>query len=245
MDDPAATTDLDTRLRALTPTPWALYLMVALNFGVWAANLLDGMSPIAPLSSDLLRWGANSPQTIVGGGQYWRLLTAAFLHSGATHLALNMVGLWSAGPLVNRLYGNAQCLLIYLGSALVANATSVLFAPPQSLSVGASGAVFGVLGALIVAVFQQRGRLPIGTGKNILATQGAFVLYSLGQGFSHTGTDNAAHVGGLVAGGLMAWVLVERLDDQATITRRALRVAEAVGLLAAGLVLLLGMAGVH
>ncbi|MEJ8855943.1 rhomboid family intramembrane serine protease [Variovorax robiniae] len=216
----AAEAQFDARLKAMTPMPWALYLMVALNVGVWVANVLTGMSPVAPLSEDLFRWGANSAWAVTQDGQFWRLLSAAFLHGGVMHLALNMLGLWSAGLVLNRLYGNRQFLLIYLGSAMAGNALSLHFSAQQSVSVGASGAVFGVLGALIVAVLQHGHRLPAGTRKSLLSTQAIFVVYSLVQGFARAGVDNAAHVGGLIAGSVLAWLLVERLDDEATAAKR-------------------------
>ena len=220
MEEHAAEIEFEARLKSLTPVPWALYLVVALNTGVWGANLVAGMSPMAPLAEDLFRWGANSAWAVTREGEYWRLLSAAFLHGGIVHLALNMLGLWSAGLLVNRMYGNGQFLLIYLGSALAGSALSLHYTAQQSVSVGASGAVFGVLGALVAALIQHRHRLPPSTRKNLLGTQAAFVAYSLVQGFAHKGIDNAAHVGGLVAGGVIAWLLVERLDEQATAAKR-------------------------
>jgi len=238
LDAHAAEGQFEARLKAMTPMPWALYLMVVLNVGVWAMNVLMGMSAVAPLSEDLFRWGANSAWAVVHDGQYWRLLSAAFLHGGVMHLALNMLGLWSAGLVLNRLYGNRQFLLIYLGSAIAGNALSLHFSAQQAVSVGASGAVFGVLGALIVAVLQHGHRLPAATRKNLLTTQAVFVVYSLVQGFARTGIDNAAHVGGLVAGSVLAWILVERLDDEATAAKRLRHSALAAVLWVAGVGLL-------
>jgi rhomboid protease GluP len=226
----AAASAFEDRLRQITPTTWALYLMVALNVGVWLANVASGLSIMAPSSPDLLRWGANSAWAVVNEGEYWRLLTAAFLHGGLFHLALNMLGLWSAGQQLNRLYGNFQFLLIYLASALAGSALSLHFAAQASVAVGASGAVFGVLGALLVALYQHRRHVPSLASRNILTSQGIFLVYALVQGFGKQGIDNAAHVGGLVMGALMAWLLVVRIDDAAAIhTSDKLRQRQGLG----------------
>lgn len=215
-----AVENFDARLKELTPVTWALYLMVGVNVAVWLANLGAGISAFKPLPSELLAWGANSAASVVEDRQYWRLLTAAFLHGGFLHLALNMLGLWEAGRQLNRLHGNFQFLLIYLASALTGSALSLHFSAQQSVSVGASGAVFGVLGALLVAMYQHRGQIPGVTSKNVMTSQGVFLAYALVQGFSKQGIDNAAHVGGLIAGCVLAWVLTEKIAAVATPARR-------------------------
>lgn len=215
-----AAADFEARLTALTPLTWAVYLMVGINVAVWLANVVSGMGIMQPSPADLLAWGANSASSVLNDREYWRLLTATFLHGGAIHLGFNMLGLWVAGRQLNRLHGNGNFLLIYLGSALAGSALSLHFSAQQSVSVGASGAVFGVLGALLVAMFQHRGQIPSLTGKNVLTSQGLFLAYALVQGFSQRGVDNAAHMGGLVAGCALAWILVEKIDAQASPARR-------------------------
>lgn len=244
MEDMALAAAFQARLRTLTPYPWALYLVVALNVGVWLLTLLKGLNPLTPAASDLFRWGANSTWSVTQESEYWRLLAAAFLHGGVVHLALNMLGLWTAGLMLNRLFGNAQFLVIYLGSALIGNALSLHFASQHSVAVGASGAVFGILGALLVTVHRHRHRIPGMIGKDVLTSQGIFLVYSLVQGFTKQGVDNAAHVGGLIAGAAMACLLAERIDDQrssSSTRRRQMLTGVAVG---AGLVTLV-LAVVH
>lgn len=215
-----AVADFEVKLKQLTPVTWALYGVVGVNVAVWLANVASGMSAFKPLPADLLAWGANSAASVVEDRQYWRLLTAIFLHGGFLHLALNMLGLWQAGKQLNRLHGNFQFLLIYLASALTGSALSLHFSAQQSVSVGASGAVFGVLGALLVAMYQHRGQIPGITSKNVMTSQGVFLAYALVQGFSKQGIDNAAHVGGLVAGCVLAWLLTEKIAAVATPARR-------------------------
>lgn len=219
-----AEADFEHRLSKMTPVTWALYLMVALNMGVWLANVLSGVSAFKPLPSDLLRWGANSAASVVEDHQYWRLLSATFLHAGVLHIALNMLGLWEAGKQLNRLYGNAQFLMIYFASALVGSALSLHFSAQQAVSVGASGAVFGVLGALLTAMYRHRGRIPGTMSKNVMSSQLVFLVYALGQGFAKEGIDNAAHVGGLLAGSLLAWLLAGKLDETQGLRRRQVTV---------------------
>ncbi|WP_066268794.1 rhomboid family intramembrane serine protease [Hydrogenophaga palleronii] len=218
----------EARLRSLTPVPWAVYLVIAVNVAVWLFNLLDGMSPMKPTPAELFAWGANSTTAVVRDGEYWRLFTATVLHGGVLHLGLNMFALWDAGRRVCRWYGNGQFLLIYLGAGLAGSALSLHFSSQQAVSVGASGAVFGVLGALLVGVYQHRASVPKAMATQLMTSQGVFVALMLAQGFARSGIDNAAHVGGLLAGALMAWLLVEQIDEQAGAARRLGRQAVSV-----------------
>lgn len=234
-----AEADFEQHLREKTPSLWALYAVVVLNVGVWLANLADGMSPLQPDTADLFRWGAGSASAVVRDGEFWRLLTATVLHGGLLHLALNMYALWVAGTQVTRWFGNGQFLLIYWGSAMAGSALSLHFSAQQAVSVGASGAVFGVLGAVLAAVFQHRERVPKPVVTQLLTSQGLFVAISLGQGFVREGIDNAAHIGGLLAGAGMAWLLVEVVDETASAAQRRSRqwlASAAAALAVAGLV---------
>lgn len=232
LDEARAHEAFEERLRVLTPTPWALYAVIAVNVAVWLLNVFDGMSAMKPESADLFAWGANSASAVVRDGEVWRLLTATVLHGGVMHLALNMFALWDAGRRVCRWFGNGQFLLIYLGAGLAGSALSLHFSSQQAISVGASGAVFGVLGALLVGVFQHRASVPKAMVTQLLTSQGVFVAIMLVQGFARSGIDNAAHVGGLVAGALLAWVLVEQVDERASTAQRRRQQVIALGLVA-------------
>ena len=223
--------DFENRLTRLTPVPWALYGVVMLNIGVWVATVLDGIHPSSPTPQSLFRWGANSAWAVVNDGQAWRLLTAPFLHGGAVHLAFNMLGLWAAGRLLCRWYGNRQFLLVYLGSALVGSGLSLHFASQANVSVGASGAVFGVLGAVLVGARVHRERIPSLTSRHVLTSQGLFAAYALLQGFIGKGIDNAAHVGGLLAGAALAALLVGPLQQEASARQQASGRGKAIALI--------------
>lgn len=210
-------------LDALTPTPWALYLVVALNVLVWAMNVAAGLSPTKPLSPELFRWGANAASAVLLDQQWWRLLAATFLHAGIVHLAFNMLGLWEAGKQLCRLLGNGQFLLIYLAASLCASAASLHYAAQNSVSVGASGAIFGVLGALLAASWHYRHIVPPANLRRLWIGLGFFIGYSLLHGLGQQNVDNAAHIGGLLSGTALGLVLLAPVDRRASLRRRRTR----------------------
>jgi membrane associated rhomboid family serine protease len=144
----------------------------------------------------LVRMGAMVP-LLVAQGEYWRLVTAMFLHAGPVHLAFNTLALYLFGGLVESALGTARFLAVYLVAGLFASAASFALSPPGAVAVGASGAVFGLLGAWLA--FNLRRRSLSLAQSNI---QGALLLIgiNLALGFTVRGIDNVAHIGGLVAG---------------------------------------------
>jgi rhomboid protease GluP len=222
----------ETHLDRLVPTPWALYTVVAANVLVWAMNVAAGLSPTRPMSPELFAWGANAASAVVLDGQWWRLLTAAFLHGGVVHLTFNMLGLWEAGKQLCRLLGNGQFWLVYLASALAGSSASLHYAAQHSISVGASGAVFGVLGALLTASWHYRRLVPPTNLRRLWTGLGFFIGYSLLHGFTQENVDNAAHVGGLVCGMLLGLMLLAPIDPQAGARQRR-HAAALAGLVAA------------
>ncbi len=223
---------LQGELDARTPVPWALYTVVGLNALVWVVSVLAGLSATQPLPAQLFQWGANSAWAVVRDHEYWRLLTATLLHAGFLHLALNLFALWQAGRQVCRWYGNGGFALVYVAAALVGSGLSLHFSAQQLVSVGASGAVFGVLGAFVVTIWRHRGRFPSSRATSLLLSQGLFLLYMLSQGFTQRGIDNAAHVGGLLAGGLLAALLPQVVDPVSAAGRHKRYAAGAAGALA-------------
>lgn len=199
------------RLVALAPHTHATYALIALNVGVWLWMAVSGIGILHAPADQLLLWGGNAASE-VQKGEWWRLLSATFIHGGILHIAMNMLGLYAAGTTVERIYGRRLFLLIYFGAGLLGSALSLHFSAQHAVSVGASGAVFGIAGALLVAYMQHRDKLPKASAKNMISGIGFFVIYSLMQGFGKTGIDNAAHVGGLIGGCLLAYILPERFD---------------------------------
>lgn len=198
------------RLAQATPTIWVTYVLIGINVLVWLANVVSGIDPMSPKVRDLALWGANFlPLTLE---QPWRLMAATVLHGGILHLALNMWALWNVGALAERFYGNTQYLIIYLLAGLFGSLASLFFSARMGVSVGASGAVFGVVGAILAALYTKHGKMPTAVVSSLRASLLPFVAFSLFMGFTTSHIDNAAHIGGGVAGFVLAMVLAEKFD---------------------------------
>ena len=179
-----------------------------INVAVFIAMALAGVSILEPTGQELVRWGANfGPYTI--GGQWWRLLTCVFLHIGIIHIAFNMWCLWDLGRLAESLYGHWTFGAVYLITGLAASVTSVAW-HPTGLSAGASGAIFGIAGALIASFYLGEFSLPRAAVAGTLRSVVMFAGYNLVFGAMWGRTDNAAHVGGLVSG-LILGALIARV----------------------------------
>lgn len=154
----------------------------------------------------MLNYGAAYGPLIVYEGEYWRLLTSAFMHFGITHLANNMLILLLMGGRLEQVLGHARYLVLYLLSAVGAGAFSLWYGMRTadfSVGAGASGAVFGVIGGLLWAVIRNRGRLLDLNTKQVMIFGGLSFYY----GLTAEGVDNAAHFGGAVAGFLLCMLL--------------------------------------
>lgn len=233
----ASEREFQEQLIALAPRTWVVYSLVGANILIWVATLFFGAGFLQSPAERLLVWGGNAASE-VQRGEWWRLLSATFLHNGALHVFMNMLGLIGSGVVVERIYGHRLFALIYLGSGLLGSAFSLYFSAQRTISVGASGAVFGVVGALLVAVYQHRKTLPkLFAGPTMHQTV-IFIVYSLQRGVGHQGIDNAAHVGGLLGGCLLAYMLPERFDMayfRKTVARRAVMAVVGVVAVTAGI----------
>jgi rhomboid protease GluP len=123
-----------------------------------------------------------------------------FLHFGLVHLTLNLWALWDAGQLVERMYGHARFTALYFASGLAGNLLSLVAHKGLAISGGASGAIFGIYGALLVFLWRERGSLHPHEFRWFFWGATAFAIVSLGLGLAITGIDNAAHIGGFVTG---------------------------------------------
>lgn len=198
-------------VRELAPMPWVMTSLVVANAIVWIAMLAAGARILGSPIPMLYEWGANSTSA-VQNGQLWRLVSSMFIHGNIFHLVINMAALVSAGLIVERIYGHRLFALIYFASGIVGSSLSLYFASQTTVAVGASGAIFGVTGALFVAIFQHRKRLPKSFSKQMIMSLSFFITYSLVQSLTKDGIDTAAHIGGLVAGAALAFILPERLN---------------------------------
>src|ERR1700686_729900 len=167
----------------------------------------------------MVHFGANfGPFTL--SGQWWRLLTYMFLHGGLFHIAINMWCLWDLGALCESLYGRWTFAAIYLTTGIAGGLASVGW-NPGVLSVGASGAIFGLAGALIASFYLGEFSMPQFASRGTLTSLAFFMVFSLVGGLGYNalfggtrpGIDNACHVGGLVSG-LILGTLIARFAPQ-------------------------------
>jgi rhomboid protease GluP len=196
----------EAALARAAPRPVVTPLMAAACVIVFVLTGLDGAGWVTPDPGVHVRWGSNLG-LLTRSGEWWRILTAAFLHFGIVHLALNVWVLIDLGRLAERLYGRLPFLAIYLFAAVTGGLASLAWQPDVN-SAGASGAIFGVLGALIAFFAQPGTGVPGKVLRRHLFTALAFLGYSLAVGFTQPGIDNAAHLGGLAGGFALGWLLV-------------------------------------
>ncbi len=185
----------------------------------------------------LQRFGGNLVAATLGG-EPWRLITSMFLHAGVLHLAVNGYALYMLGRFGEQLFGPARLWIIYLLAGVGGSATSAMFGDASRLSVGASGAIFGLLGAVIVGMARMRGFVPEHWRKQVFYNLLVILGLNLFIGFKLEMVDNSAHMGGLVGGALVTLLLLLPGNRrQSTATRRifgAVAVALAVLTLACG-----------
>lgn len=200
--DMVAVKDRNETLALFTPhegfyiTPLIMYA----NIGVFLAMMVAGLGFISFHGDDLVRWGANyGPMT--KDGQWWRLLTSTFLHGGLMHLLANMYGLMFVGIFLEPVMGKWKYLALYLGTGILASLTS-LWWHDQTVSVGASGAIFGLYGVFLALL--QRKIFPPEMSKAFMMSTLIFVGFNLLMGLTG-GIDNAAHIGGLISGFLLGF----------------------------------------
>ena len=154
----------------------------------------------------MLECGAVYAPLIIEQGQWYRMITSMFLHFGAPHLINNMLVLFVLGQRLEPVTGKMKFLLIYILGGLGGNLISLIWdmrTGDYSLSAGASGAVFAVMGGMIYVIIRHRGRVADLTVRQMLI-MAAFSLYF---GFASEGVDNVAHIGGLLSGFLIAVIL--------------------------------------
>ncbi|MEJ2732662.1 MAG: rhomboid family intramembrane serine protease [Anaerolineae bacterium] len=184
---------------------WILLgLIVAVYLGMEAMGwTLTGTLGGSSNTEVLIRMGAKVTP-LIAAGEYWRLFTSMFLHIGIMHLAFNGYALLVIGTELERLFGHSRFLAIYFLSGLMGSLASYAFS--YSLAAGASGAIFGLIGALgaFFAIHRER----LGTwGRNRLINIAFLIALNLFLGFTQPGIDNLAHIGGLLAGLGLGWAM--------------------------------------
>lgn len=186
--------------------PVITYALIAVNVALYLLLYSQG----GPSNERALRdFGALSPQ-LVENGEIWRLFTALFLHASVPHILFNMTSLFAVGTLAERLYGSGKFLAIYIGAGLIGSLCSFVFAvlsgQMNELGVGASGAIFGVAGALVAIRFHGSDVIPERLRRRVSSSMAPLVAVSLIFAYLTPHIDNAAHVGGLCGGILLSFI---------------------------------------
>ena len=181
---------------------FATSIIIDINILIFILTLLSGNDIISPEPWELLYWGGNRRIEVMDG-QWWRLFTAVFLHSGILHLISNIVGLVIAAKFIEPLLGRKNYFILYILSGLFGSLASILWYQ-NTVCVGASGAILGLYGAILGLVYQDA--YPKERKKYIFVLISIFVGLSLLGGLAE-GIDNAAHIGGLLSGVLIGTVL--------------------------------------
>jgi rhomboid protease GluP len=194
-------------------------MLLALNVCVFIAEVAISRSATVFSTRQMLGMGASYSLATIGEARYETLITAAFLHAGVLHLAFNMVALWQAGPLVERAVGSARMAPMYLAAGAVGNLLSVFFGwfKDGGMTVGASGAILGVIAAALVVGWRTGGwRGPL--TQAMARWLGFVVVFGVLTNMSGGNIDNAAHVGGAIAGAVIAalWKRGKRYSSKAT-----------------------------
>jgi rhomboid protease GluP len=183
----------------LRRAPATILLLTGIAIGFVLETLAGGSTS----QQVLVALGANVPP-LVWQGEWWRLVASLFLHIGLLHLFVNAFSLYQIGALFEAWLGSGRLLAVYFVCGVAASLTSVFFT--RGLSAGASGAIFGLIGALIAFLLRRRGMLSPG-GRSILGQLVMWSVINVVIGFTVPGIDNAAHLGGCAAGMLFGLIL--------------------------------------
>ena len=223
----------------------ATYLLVGINCAVYLAMVANHVSFTSPTPQQLLHWGGNNAYSVLMDGEWWRIVSAMFVHVGILHLATNMWCLWNLGLLAEPLMGSVGVFAVYILTGAAGNLLSTdinwLFPIRDGAAVyfptgaGASGAVFGIAGALIVLLKSNRLPVPQVELKKLRRSVIYFAALNLVLGLSISGgnlflhsslnIDNMAHLGGFVFGLLFAAPMVPRIGSPRAVFTTRLRLA--------------------
>lgn len=189
--------------------PFITYTFLGINVIYFLLMVFAGLhlfpNPIEGSTDQhvLIDFGAKV-NTLIQAGEVWRLLASTFIHIGIIHLAFNLYALWALGPLTEESLGHRRFFMIYILSGLGGSMASYLFSP--ALSAGASGAIFGLLGALLYYSYKRPSLWKSGLGMNLVVV----ILVNLGFGLVQPGIDNFAHLGGLITGTITCVLLSKK-----------------------------------
>jgi len=202
---PPAGQTMTVRLPLSQPRVW--YILLAINIIIFLASGLISGDLFNP-SNQVLQLLGDKENSLIARGEYWRLFSAMFLHANVLHILFNGYALYVLGPQTERIYGTLRFLVLYGLAGLAGNVAS--YELSKSSSVGASGAIFGLVGGLAAFYYLSRGVLGQ-IARQQLGSLITVVMINLFLGFSATNIDNTAHLGGLLSGLLVGWLLAPRM----------------------------------
>ncbi|ABK60459.1 rhomboid family protein [Clostridium novyi] len=190
------------RIKYIKDTSRVTFILIIINVimyiitAILSQNILDSDIRV------LLFLGANE-NTLVSNGEYYRLFTCMFLHGGLIHLLANMYALGAIGPIVERIYGKVKYIIIYLVGGIISSIASHFFL--RGVSIGASGAIFALLGVMLIITIERKDIVGNGVIKDIVF----IIVINIFIGLSSNDIDNFAHLGGLLGGVILANILRE------------------------------------
>jgi rhomboid protease GluP len=203
----------------ILPAPWVRQSQSSVSLTQILLGVNVAVFLLSLASPRLDELGANyGPLTITG--QWWRLVTYMFLHSGFIHIAFNMWCLWDLGALCESLYGRATFAAVYLITG-VAGGVATIGWRPLGATVGASGAIFGLAGALVASFYLGEFSLPSSVIKGTLKSLAFFVVINVLLGGMFPGVDNACHIGGLISGAILGALIARVAPERDQLLQRA------------------------
>lgn len=179
--------------------------IIAINIIIFMITQFEIYSTPRTINDVLISFGAKY-NPLIENGEIWRLLTCAFLHSGFIHIGCNMYSLYIIGPQIQQIYGTKKYLIIYIISCITSSSLSYLMSP-NIISVGASGGIFGLMGALLAFAIIERHKVE----KKYLSSLLQIIIINLCIGLSIKNIDNFGHIGGLF-GGILTGYIVKNLQ---------------------------------
>lgn len=227
-------------LKQVTPHIYATPAFIIINTLVFLLMSFSGVSLFTPELKALIPWGIKHSQLIVENNEWWRLVTCMFVHIGIFHFLINMVLLWFLGSITERVYGRIAFALVYIVSGIAGNVASLFFTA-LGASAGASGAIMGIVGALIPFMINKDLALPRSLTQRTAILVMVISVIGISSGFLLEYIDNAAHIGGFLAGFGTGFLLRRSLppvQDEDAMKKKYL-VASGIGVL----ILIAGIAG--
>lgn len=194
-----------TILRQKSKNTFLTFGLMGLNIIIWIIMELNGGSKNV---NTLLLFGANEPFLIIGRSQYWRLIASMFLHIGLSHLLYNLFALYIFGIRIEKYYGKIKFLMIYFISGIIGSIASIFFS--DTVSAGASGAIYGLIGALLIIAYKTKKQID---GLNTF-TLLIMVMIGIAFGFMMPSVDNAAHLGGLLSGIVSGTIILQNIKEK-------------------------------